>query len=68
MVDRIWWSSWVHAGCCELAIRGFLACLAGSRVTFIQVSPQSVLFCEPKASVVQQGKQQHVLCICMQTW
>ena len=31
MVVRIWWSLWVHAGCCEPAIRGFLACLVGTR-------------------------------------
>ena len=29
----------VHEGCCESAVRGFLACLAGCRVTFLQVSP-----------------------------
>ena len=26
-------SWWVHAGCCEPIVRGFLACLAGCRVT-----------------------------------
>ena len=30
--------------------------------------PQSVLFCEPTASVVHRGKQQHMPRICIQTW
>ena len=44
-VDKIWCSLWLHAGCCESVVRGFLACLAGSQVTFYQfASPERALF------------------------
>ena len=45
-VERIWCSLWLHAGCCEPAVRGFLACLAGCRVTCTHSAPP----CTPRAS------------------
>ena len=45
-VDRIWCSLWEQAGCCEPAVQGFLACWAGSWISFTQFAPpERALFC-----------------------
>ena len=60
-VDRIWCSSWEHAGWCEPAVRGFSACLAGHRVTRTHSAPPERALLRTKGFCVHRGKQQHVV-------